>query len=100
MVEFIENVTDLEVSEFIQWMEELALKAKNLIRMECGQHINYSSEQSLSKVSPGATFHDFVSVWEYKNGLDIEKFISEPFHAEMAKSKFKKIVAHRHVVNF
>ena len=100
MVKFVDDVTKEDVSEFKSWLNELAKNTPYVVNMYCGQHTDVDSENSLDMVAPNASFHDFVSVWEFEDVNDIESFILEPFHHAMAGSKFKKIVAHRHVVNF
>ena len=99
MVKFIENITDKQITDFKDWLDELALNTPYLINMNCGRHLTLDKEHSLDVVSPNASFHDFVSMWEFEDESDLEKFIAEPFHREMAAAQFKKYVVHRHVVN-
>lgn len=99
MVEFNPGVTPQEVEEFRGWLDDLAARTPNLVRMTCGEHRPITAEAELSANAPSVVFGSFVSIWEFRDDQALEDFVLEPFHREMAGRNFRRLVMRRYVIN-
>lgn len=99
MVEFKPGVSSQEVAAFRRWLERLADRSGNLVRMTCGEHLAAKSEGMLSADAPDVTFGHFVSVWEFSDEQALDEFVMAPFHRELAGNDFRRLVRHRYVIN-
>jgi hypothetical protein len=99
MVEFKPGISPAEVVEFKGWLETLAVRSKNLVRMVCGEHRPSSGEALLNPNAPNVVFAHFVSVWEFADERSLDEFVLAPFHREMAGNHFRRLVQRRYVIN-
>jgi hypothetical protein len=99
IAEFHPHVTAAQVAQFQSWLEEAARKAQGLVRMTCGEHVPAVSDPVLSSRAPDAVFGSFMSIWEFESEQALNEFLVQPFHREMAATKFPTVVQRRYVAN-
>jgi hypothetical protein len=99
IAEFHPHVTAAQAAEFRGWLEEAARQAKGLVRMTCGEHIPASSDPVLSSNAPNAVFGSFMSIWQFESEQALNEFLVQPFHREMAATKFPTVVRRRYIAN-
>jgi hypothetical protein len=99
MVKFKPGVTQSDVAKFTGWLHTLASRVPYLVGMKCGPHRELSSDAKLSANAPHVVFGDFASIWEFASEEDLDRFVKEPFHREIAGKDFRRLVDQRYVIN-
>ena len=99
IVEFHPHVSAAQVAEFKGWLEDVAARTPGLTRMVCGEHKPASSDPVLSTNAPNAVFGNFMSIWEFSSEQALNGYLTQPYHREMAATKFPTVVKRRYLAN-
>ena len=99
LVTFKKDVPEEVISNFYDGLHQLASKAEGLIDFKIYEFKPLEDESGLSKHVANVYFPDIMTLWKFESEQYLNKFITSPYHLDIAREKFKPAVDMRVVFN-
>ena len=99
LVTFKKDVPEEVIANFYEGLQQLAAKAEGLVCFKLYEFKPLEDESGLNKQVANVHFPDIMTLWKFENEQYLNKFITSPYHLDIAREKFKPAVDMRVVFN-